>query len=293
MRRNFILFGKAKISHRKNASQHATTVILRARAILAQTILAMPSMAPLVTLRPTVVAWLCVALVMTDASTANPGYTTTRLSAGVGQQGLEVSSENTSNDSFEGVGNGCFEDDDKGGDRRDCGGQGRHDQIAWTSVGDEVDLGELADRVGDALVVTVNVDGELSDPTSSPPGSTPPGFSAHAIGALSNQGEQERGDVQEEGVAEAARRDDAGKEEALEVGVGGVCGEGENQRICSQDEECCNSSCGICAPRGHSCLQIACGVLSRGGGSKVAFCLPKTFASAVLLYLDGTYTRIC
>lgn len=210
---------------------------------------------------------------MTDASAVNPGHTNTRPSPGAGQHGLEVPSENTGNDSFESTGSRCLEGDGKGRDRCDYGGQGSNDQIAWTSAGGAVDLDELADRVSDALVSAVSVDGDVLDSTPSPPGSTPPGYSAQAASMLRNQGEQERGDVQAEGVAEAAQQpDNASHEAALELGVGGTCGEGEHQRICNQDEECCNSSCGICAPRGHSCLQIACGALSRGGGSKVRLC---------------------
>lgn len=208
-------------------------------------------------------------MVITDTSTANPAHTTRVVRVpGVGQHGLEVPSDNTDNDS-ENVSRAWFEDGQKGGHRCDYGGQDSKDQTAWTTVGDAVDLGELADRVSDALVAAVGVDGDTLGSTSSSPGSTPPGCSAQATSALGNQGEQESGDVQEKGLAESAQRDDAGREAAMEMGVGGTCGEGEHQRTCNHDEECCNSSCGICAPTGHSCLQIACGVLSRGGGSKV------------------------
>lgn len=228
-------------------------------------------MVRLVALRPTVVAWLCGAVAVADASTANLGHThtTTRLSAGVEQQDMGVSSKNTEDNSPERFGSGCFVVEGKGENRCAYIGKGSDSdpQIAGTSVGDTVDLGELADRVSDALVPAVDAD--LVGSKSSSPGSTSPGCSAQTTGALSNEGEQGSGDVQEERVAAAAHRDGAGNEKALEVGVGRSCGEGEHESICNQDEECCNSSCGICAPRGYSCLQIACGVLSRGGGSKV------------------------
>lgn len=37
---------------------------------------------------------------------------------------------------------------------------------------------------------------------------------------------------------------------------GAACG----NRLCGPDQYCCNASCGICAPRGGGCIQIACGV---------------------------------
>jgi len=37
-------------------------------------------------------------------------------------------------------------------------------------------------------------------------------------------------------------------------GVGKACGE----NVCTADEYCCNESCGICAPEGGFCIQIAC-----------------------------------
>eukprot|EP00903_Cladosiphon_okamuranus_P011485 g10817.t1 len=100
-------------------------------------------------MRPIAVAWLCVASVVTEASTANPAHTTTAVvsAPAVGQHGLEVSSENTGIDS-ENTGRQCFDGGDKGGDRCDHGEQVSDDQLAWTSVGDAVDLGELADRTG-------------------------------------------------------------------------------------------------------------------------------------------------
>lgn len=226
-------------------------------------------MVPPVTFQTTVVAWVCVALVVTDAKTADPGFTTTNLAPGVGQHGLEVPSDNTENNTFE-FGSECFEADDERGDLCNDSGQGSYDPTTWTSDGDAVDLGELADRVSDALGAAVDGDGDSLSSASSSPGSTSPVYSAQGTAAFSNQGEQECGDnVQQGGVAQPAQRDDAGHEIVLDAGMGGTCGEGEHQRICRQDEECCNTSCGICAPRGRSCLQISCGVLSRGGGSKV------------------------
>lgn len=222
-------------------------------------------MVRLVTMRPMVVAWLCVASATIDASPAN-----TRLSsAGVGQHGLDVSSENSDNDSHESIGSACIEGGEEGGHRCEYGGHGSSDHIAWTSVGDAVDLGELADRVSDALVTAVGVDGHALGSVPPSPDSTPLSASAQATSKFSNRDEQESRDAQEEGVAESAQRDDAGHEAAWGVGMGETCGKGEYQRVCSKNEECCNSSCGICAPKGHSCLQIACGGLSRGGASKV------------------------
>lgn len=234
------------------------------RAILTQQKLALQGMIHLVAMRSMVVVWLCVSLVMTDTCTA------TRLSSPVGQHGLEVPSENADHDSYESMGRACFEGGEKGQYQCEYGGQGGNDEVAWTAVGDAVDLGELADRVSDALVTAVGVDGDALGSVSAAPDSTPPSDSVHAIGKFSNQDEQQSRDAQEEGSLASAQRDDPGQ---LEPGTGETCGEGEHQRVCNKDEECCNRSCGICAPRGHSCLQIACGGLSRGGASKVRPCM--------------------
>lgn len=43
-------------------------------------------------------------------------------------------------------------------------------------------------------------------------------------------------------------------------GTGEVCG----TSVCSTDQTCCNASCGLCAPRGGACIQIACEPSSGG-----------------------------
>lgn len=61
--------------------------------------------------------------------------------------------------------------------------------------------------------------------------------------------------------------------ESEEQETGGiiVCGEGgEHQKVCSKGQVCCNHSCGICVPRGQTCLEIACGgVTQRSGPTRV------------------------
>lgn len=266
-------------------------------------------MAPLIALGRSIVVGFCVASATTDASTANNrgGACTTTTGFSAGPPGSETLSENTGNDSFQdSTGSGCIEDDGDGG-----GGGGRRGggdvNTAWTS-GETADLDELADRVNDALVAA---DAELDGGrtallgSSSSPAARPPGCPGQTTGALSTGCEQEHGGssigdgqgesfssaggvlvtpVTEEsgamtnqGAEESEQTslsvpDDAGGDTAVGAEVGEVCGEGEHRRTCSKGEECCNSSCGICAPKGQSCLQIACGGLTRGGGSpKVTF----------------------
>lgn len=152
----------------------------------------------------------------------------------------------------------------------DCDKGHRHDQA---STSDEaVDLGELADRVADALArsndrsndeprVRINVEGlretlstaeeALSDPQTDD-GPDVSGVEAHE-------------DL--EGLDTEALKTAAISGIPSEMEAGKVCGKGGLQKTCSLGEECCNSSCGTCAPRGQSCLQIECGKLTSGNTS--------------------------
>ena len=38
----------------------------------------------------------------------------------------------------------------------------------------------------------------------------------------------------------------------------GMTGEACGKNVCPADQTCCNASCGICAPKGGACIQIAC-----------------------------------
>lgn len=42
--------------------------------------------------------------------------------------------------------------------------------------------------------------------------------------------------------------------DAEQLSIGGTCG----GTVCSAGTYCCNSSCGMCAPKGASCPQISC-----------------------------------
>ena len=41
---------------------------------------------------------------------------------------------------------------------------------------------------------------------------------------------------------------------AIEQAIGGQCGD----HLCPTGSYCCNASCGLCAPKGGACPQIAC-----------------------------------
>lgn len=63
-------------------------------------------------------------------------------------------------------------------------------------------------------------------------------------------------------------------DEAVGVGKGSMgeaSGEGTYRMTYGKGQECCNHSCGICAPKGQPCLQLVCGFIERqkGGSPKV------------------------
>jgi len=242
-------------------------------------------MAPWIAFSPSVVAWLLATSVgfrVSTASSAGGASTMSRLSAESRPEDLRASSENTGNDSFE-CGSGCFE-----GENDDHEEGLDHDT---RSSGEAVDLGELADRVNDALVA------KDTDSTSSPPPPSPPSCSGEeTTGKIGTRCEHvehgcvfKRSVANEQGAAlapkaeesEAATHQAADGTKVSPPSTGEMCGEGELQKMCNPGETCCNSSCGICAPKGQSCLQIACGALKSEGDSQVAFAfqqllLPRT-----------------
>ena len=129
-------------------------------------------------------------------------------------------------------------------------------------------------------------------PTPTPPSPACPGEkNTGTFGTRCDHGEHggvyqesvsnEEGDdvaPQVDGSKAPANREADGTESAPPM-MGEMCGDGELRKMCSPGEECCNNSCGICAPKGHSCLLIACGALKLERGSKVAF----AFRSRLLL----------
>ncbi|CAN0218584.1 unnamed protein product [Ectocarpus sp. 8 AP-2014] len=167
-------------------------------------------MAALTTLACLISSNMCVASDLTD-TTATSGISIGSPASAHQQAALTerpaVSSESDdSNDSFEDDDDGCL------------GAHGRNDE-AW-ACDEEVDLGELADRVADALL---GIDAEERAVLGS----------KNSIPSLSPTSRTR--------VEADARK---------------VCGE-EYLKMCSKGASCCNIS---------SCLQIACGEFTRGGG---------------------------
>lgn len=239
-------------------------------------------MAPLMAFSPSVVAWLLASVSLSVSSTSRPGATSTmsRLSAETRPEDLAAPSEKTGTDSFE-CGSGCFEGENEEGLDHDPRGSGG-----------AVDLDELADRVNDALVAE-DTDSTSSTPPSPTPSCSGGGDTTGKIGTgceyVEDGGVHEESVPNEEGVLLAAKvhESEAATHQAADgtklppLSIGEMCGEGELQKICNPGETCCNSSCGICAPKGQSCLQIACGALKSEGDSQVAFAfqqllLPRT-----------------
>lgn len=238
------------------------------------------------------------------------GACTTAGELSAGPPGSETFSENSGSDGGNGCveNNG----DGGGGGRRHSSGRERNTDgdDAWNPSSAATDLEELADRVGDALVAAdAELDSERTHmlaSTSSSLATLRPDCPVQTTGTLCEQKDssstaggqgreslssnggvlvapvtEESGAATNQGVEESPQtslsmpRQPGGEtEDATAVGAeeGEVCGDGEHRRTCSSGEECCNRSCGICAPKGQSCLPIACGGLTRGGGSqKVAF----------------------
>lgn len=271
-------------------------------------------MAPLIAFGRSIVIGFCMASATINANAASNNCggecaTTGGLSAG--PLGSETFSENASSDGGIGSVEDGDGDGDGGGGRRGGRGPNTGRDGAWISSSEVVDLEELADRVSDALVAAdAQLDGErtalLVGSTSSSPATPRPvclgqttetlceqkhsgdsvrngqraGLSSNGDGAVATKMAEEFGATTNQAAEESTRAslsvpEGAGGETAAGAEVAEVCGEGEHQRTCNEGEECCNRSCGICAPKGQSCLKITCGGLTRGGGSpKVAFVLP-------------------
>lgn len=166
-------------------------------------------MAALTTLAWLISSSMSVASALTD-TTATSGISIGSPASAHQQAALierpAVSSESdNSNDSFEDDDDGCL------------GAHGRNDE-AW-ACGEKVDLGELADRVADALLgIDADERRVLGSKISIPP------------------------------LSPTSRT-------RVEADARKVCGE-EYLKMCSKGASCCNSSC----------LQIACGEFTRGGG---------------------------
>lgn len=249
----------------------------------------------------------------TTANNNRGGASTTAGGLSAGSPGSGTLSEHAGSDTRSSS-NGCIEGDGDGEGDSDCSGSGEQNaerNRAWTLSSVAADLEELADRVNDALVAAdADLDAErtalLGSTSSSSPATRSSGRSGQTTGTLCEQkysSGSSTGDDQGEslsspdnGVLVTPTSKDSGAttnqgaeestptspsapegervETAVDVEVAEVCGEGEHRRTCNKGEECCNSSCGICAPKGQSCLQIACGGLTRGGGSpQVAYML--------------------
>ncbi|CAM9228299.1 unnamed protein product, partial [Scytosiphon promiscuus] len=114
--------------------------------------------------------------------------------------------------------------------RRDCGKDQKHHHQAST-LDEVVDLGELADRVAEALVG------------------------------------MDEGSVEVVIAHRTAKETATASEISAGIDVGKTCGKGEFRKTCNLGEECCNSSCGTCAPGGQACLQLECGELTRSDSS--------------------------
>lgn len=170
-------------------------------------------------------------------------------------------------------------------------------------------LSELAERAGDALASAVVAEEKFilrstSTATTSST-NTSPTDSSDDIGQLEN------GDAAAQGLPDShvptstailheARRDEDSnlEQESRDVSPkkseGGdaaaakpeehVCGQGEYRKTCADGEVCCNQGCGTCAPKGKSCLQIACGELKRGGGGSA-----KVQTTRIFLYRSTQY----
>lgn len=196
--------------------------------------------------------------------------------------------------------NGDGSDAEGGRVHSGCGERQEDDRASTSDAA--VDLGELADRVADALVGTNGrvEDGEMVEMGQA--ASLPaPGLPCQTTDTqcVQEHADSSRRNVEAQlpllsnadGELNAPPTDDdfnaAGmadneEVESLEVialkaaaasgisaqtGVGKACGEGHFRKTCILGEECCNNSCGTCAPSGQSCLQIECEKLTRGNGS--------------------------
>lgn len=165
-------------------------------------------------------------------------------------------------------------------------------------------LSELADRVGDALASAVAAEEEsmLRSTSTAITSSTntPPTDSSDDRGRLENgeaaaQGLPDSHIPTSTAILDEAERDedsnleqesrdvpptkDEGGDAAAAKREVHVCGQGEYRKTCAEGEVCCNQGCGTCAPKGQSCLQIACGELKRGGGGSA-----KVQTSRIFLY---------
>lgn len=165
-------------------------------------------MAALTTLAWLISSCVCVASVLTDTTATGRisiGSPASAQQAALTERPAVSSESDSSNDSVEDDDDGCV------------GAHGSNDK-AW-ACDEEVDLGELADRVADALL----------------------GIDAQERGVLGSR------------ISIPSRSPTS--RTGVEADASKVCGE-EYLKMCSKGDRCCNSSC----------LQIACGELTRGGG---------------------------
>lgn len=79
------------------------------------------------------------------------------------------------------------------------------------------------------------------------------------------------------------------EEEEEQADKKNMCGQGEQRHECNKGEECCNDSCGICAPRGQTCLRISCEDLRRGDGSAKVSIRRTGICHLWIIYCKCTY----
>jgi len=94
----------------------------------------------------------------------------------------------------------------------------------------------------------------------------------------------------ETGGANSSGAANAGGESAGGSNAGGISGIGCGAVTCPAGQYCCNASCGVCAPMGAACIQIAC-VGSGGASSGVGSCSADADCSLYDDYCGGCNCR--